>query len=211
MIPLLVFAKPPRSGRVKTRLGETLGHARAAALYAAFLEDVLTHASVGFAPELHVAGDPDDPALLGVPGARSLPRHAQVGENLGARMQHALEVALRRAPLALLIGSDAPTIGGVLPHLPAQLGDAPLGLGPTRDGGYYVVAARAAPRFDDVRWSTSYALADTCRANPEAALLAPHYDVDTEDDLELLRLHLAIDPTAAPATHRALTWSTEER
>lgn len=204
-VPLLVFAKAPRPGRVKTRLVPVLGEEGAARLYAAFLEDTWAMASdvAGFAPELWVATDEDAAALA--------PRESrvQVEGDLGARMSAAMSDALARAPRVVVIGSDAPT----LPR--ERLSDAlraldvhEVVLGPSVDGGYYLVGARGAPVVfpTGVRWSTRHALADTIAGlgSRSVHLLRPHYDVDTPDDLRLLETHLALAPDAAPRTAAAV-------
>lgn len=201
-VTVIVFARAPRPGRTKTRLVPALGEAGAARLHAAMLEDVLaTVASVpGLAVELWCPAE--DVAAL--PGAR-----AQRGEDLGARMTDALADALERAPRALLIGSDLPTLPAArLAEAVDALDAAEVVLGPSADGGFYLVGARgsAPPLGPGVRWSTRSALADTrARLGDRAvALVGPWYDVDTPEDLRLLRAHLALAPGAAPATAAAL-------
>lgn len=201
-VPVVVFTRAPRPGRAKTRLIPALGEALAARLAAAFLEDVLaTIAAIpGLAPEPWCP--PDDVATL--EGAR-----AQEGADLGARMTHALADALRRAPVALLVGSDLPTLpASHLEEAWRALARHDVVLGPAADGGFYLVGARgAAPALGPgVRWSSRHALADV-RArltDRSVALVRPWYDVDTEEDLRLLRAHLALRPRAAPRTAEAL-------
>jgi len=156
----------------------------------------------GLREELWVAHPDDAPAY-------DAPR-LQAGETLGARMSHALADALRRADRALLIGTDAPTLPrGFLARAARALDTAEVVLGPSADGGYYLIGARgSAPDLGGpaIRWSTPHALADTRArvSGRRVATLPPWYDVDTPEDLRLLRLHLALDPSAAPATAAAL-------
>ena len=107
----------------------------------------------------------------------------------------------------VLIGSDSPTLPLRLLHRAfAALENHDAVLGPTPDGGYYVIGFRRgmAVRLAGVRWSTSNALADTLarllEANMRYAILPPWYDVDTSEDLRLLKTHLSLDPEAAPQT-----------
>jgi rSAM/selenodomain-associated transferase 1 len=221
---LAVFGRPPVPGRAKTRLveghgasGATLGPEGAARLYAAFLADTLrTAAQVAASGHadaaLWVAGVVDDAALRAVPGVAGLRCVAQPELDLGARMRAALDAGLASHGRALVVGSDAPTLpAATLRAACAALDDADVVLGPAADGGYVLVGARAplSPEvFAGVRFSTHHALPDTLagarRAGLRTACLAPWYDVDTPEDLRLLRLHLALVPDAAPHTARAL-------
>lgn len=198
-LALALFGKPIVPGRVKTRLAPALGEAGAAALYGAFLEDVVARAGALAPPTLWVAGDPAHPSLP------DLPRRAQEGRDLGARMEHALASGLARADAVLLVGTDVPTLPArLLRRAAAALRKREVVFAPSHDGGYVLVGARRPLRFGDVRWSSPHALADSLRAAPDAALVEPWYDVDTPRDLALLRAHLALDPAAAPRTARAL-------
>ncbi len=205
-VALIVFARAPRPGHTKTRLIPALGADGSARLYRAFLEDTLAKARGldGFEVEIWAA-TAEDRALLG-------PCRSQVAGDLGARMSHALADAQRRAERALLIGTDVPTLPpACLEAAAAALTTHDVVLGPSADGGYYLIGSRApAPSLAGVRWSSSHALADTIGGlgDRRVALLRPWYDVDTPADLRLLRAHLALRPTAAPATAAALGLST---
>ncbi len=214
---LAVFARAPVAGQAKTRLIPALGAAGAARLYAAFLADTLeTAARVAadgrVAVALWVAGAVDDAALRAVPGTDGLPRRAQPGVSLGARMRAALDAGVAAHGRALVVGGDASLLPAATLHAAAAaLDEADLVLVPASDGGYVLVGARAPlppAVFAEARFSTRHALADTlagaARAGLRAACVAPWYDVDTPDDLRLLRLHLALAPGAAPHTARAL-------
>lgn len=202
-IPLIVFARAPTPGQTKTRLVPALGRDGAARLSAAFLDDVL--ARVARVPELR----PELWCPTEEDAARFEQAHVQVGGDVGERMAHALSVALTRAPAALLIGSDLPTLPAT--HLRAAaraLATHDVVLGPAHDGGFYLVGARAsAPDLrPPIRWSTRHALADTRArlAHRAVALIRPWYDVDTPEDLRLLRAHLALRPSAAPRSAATL-------
>ncbi len=201
-VPVVVFARAPWPGRAKTRLIPALGEAPAARLAAAFLEDVL--ATVAAVPGLAAEPwcPPEDVAAF--EGAR-----AQQGLELGARMTHALADALDRAPIALLVGSDLPTLpASHLEEAVDALARHDVVLGPAADGGFYLVGARGeAPALGPgVRWSSRHALADVHArlTDRRVALVRPWYDVDTEEDLRLLRAHLALRPHAAPRTAETL-------
>lgn len=210
---LAVFARPPATGAVKTRLRRALGEQGAAALYQAFVEDTLELcARVREAGRVDIelwATSLDDPTVIEW-GRRlgTVPRLQPDGD-LGVRLSAAFDEGLRRYERVVIIGSDLPTLplGLVIAAFDA-LDASPMALGPANDGGYYAVGAthRVRPRFDRVRWSTPNALADTVRANRDlqVAMLPPWYDIDEPADLDILRAHLSARPKAAPATARCL-------
>lgn len=206
-VPLAVFVRAPVPGETKTRLAPVLGDEGSAALYRAFVWDVLEHVPAGLEAELWCAGELDHPELVALAERHHIRRVAQPEVGLGARMATALAAAIARSGRGLVIGSDSPTLGPELLSLAAAaLDEADVVLGPSADGGYYLVGMRGAvaPIFEGVRWSTHHVLEDTLALAGEAGLqprlLAPWYDVDTPDDLRLLRAHLALAPEAAPHT-----------
>lgn len=179
---IIVFAKAPIPGKVKTRLG--LDPLLAAALHEAFVRDVLaTLAPFGDRVQLHVT-EPH-PAF---PESR----HLQAPGDLGARMLHALEHA---PPPATLIGSDSPSLP--LSHIEALSAlDTDVALGPAEDGGFWGIHCRRTdPRmFHGVEWSTARTLDQTIAACQRAGLctaLGPRwFDVDDRASLD----RLALDP-----------------
>lgn len=210
---LVLFAREPIAGRVKTRLAASLGEARSAALYAAFLSDLdaaLRSGSWGL--RVACAEGLPAPAL-----AALLPRWeriAQEGADLGARMAAAFADGFRQGRERVAVaGSDAPLLSSrdVAGGFDA-LDSADAAFAPAPDGGFSLVALRAgvdaAALFAGVRWSTEHALSD-CRARARelglrAATLPEVPDVDVPRDVDLLRLRLAERPDAAPATARLL-------
>jgi rSAM/selenodomain-associated transferase 1 len=200
---IAIFAREPIPGRAKTRLARAIGGARAAALYAAFVRDTVARCRAIDAIEIHVA-DPDAPS----PFLASLaaPLVPQRGADLGARMAHAL------ARADLVVGTDAPTLpAATLREARGLLASHDVVLSPAADGGFVLIGARGGASFlreSPIRWSSERTLADTIRAARRAhrtiALTAPHHDVDTADDLRLLRAQLALDPLAAPHTASAI-------
>lgn len=210
--PLLIFLRPPVPGRVKTRLSASLGGDTAAALYRAFTRDVLERVAgvPWLAPRLWVAGDPNHPALEALLARLPpWPRKTQVGAGLGARMRHALHSTQDDDKGALLIGTDVPTLPlERLDEARHTLRRADVVFGPCPDGGFYLVGARAAvsPPLDasGIRYSTPHALQDCLFACQDAglttALIDPHTDIDTLDDLYFLQVELARAPAAAAHT-----------
>lgn len=204
-----LFGRPPLPGRVKTRLGASVGDEVAARLYRAFLWDAVERARALRGPvTLWVDGEPDDPSLAGL----EVPTRAQRGADLGERMKDCFEHELTSGGPVLLIGTDVPTLPTrLLTEARDSLEDHDVVFVPSADGGFVLVGARVAPRFDAVRWSSVHALADSLASNPGAAVLEPWYDVDDTDDLRLLQFELALRPNAAPRTAATLAGLASER
>jgi hypothetical protein len=195
---LLVFSKPARPGRVKTRLiGERLGELtaeQAAELHEAFTLDLLDRLAGGrFDLRVAWALEPgEEPPTWSPPWLR------QEGPDLGARMHAALAGAAAEGCAAVAaVGTDHPLLGRAEVEDAFARVEAGAGavFGPAADGGYYLVAlaAGAALRpetFDGIAWSTPAVLAETlerCRRLGLAVeLLAEGRDVDTPDDLAAL-------------------------
>jgi len=194
---LLVFAKEPRPGAVKTRLCPPFSPQQAAEFYACLLDDALAASAaaavrLGLAPILYVAPAEACAAVAGraPAGFRTLP---QRGPDLAARMENAFAEAAAAgfAPL-LLRGSDSPLLGeATLAAALEALTLADLALCPDLDGGYNLVALRRpAPGLFAHAMSTPEVLADTLanarRLGLSARVLEPGLDVDTAADLAQL-------------------------
>ena len=194
---VVVFARRPAAGRVKTRLSPPLSPAQAAELYRAMLADVLA-ATAGFAEHLRLA-----PVLAVTPpeACAELARHApadyqvvaQRGADLSARMAWAVaEQAAAGRDRILLRGSDSPALdGGALSEALAALDDHDLVLCPDRDGGYNLVGLREpAPGLFEHPMSTGRVLEDTLASARWLALRVhvqqPRFDLDRYQDLRWL-------------------------
>ena len=185
---LILFAKAPVLGKVKTRLAKTIGMELATKLHKAFVEDTLEKAillarKTAIDVELHTDAETDAWSSFRVT------QRLQVSGDLGSRMYYALQKALEQGrPQATIIGSDSPTLP--VSHLLSLLEFAEdIALGPTEDGGYYAVSSRKthSEMFRSVNWSTGRALADTessCRAaGLSTSRGATWFDVDEYEDL----------------------------
>lgn len=211
---LLVFTKPPRPGRVKTRLIGALSAAQAAELHEAFLLDLLERLrDLDAAVTILWALEPGESAPdLGRPSA------VQVGDDLGERLRRGLADAGARFPSVAAVGSDHPDLplDRLEESFQALEGGSDLVLGPTEDGGYYVIGCRHGrlPEgiFDGVEWSGPEVFARTranaARLDLETRALGPGQDVDTPDDLVRLAARLRRVPSLCPRTHRLLeSWN----
>jgi uncharacterized protein len=195
---LAVMAKAPVTGEVKTRLLPAVTAEEAAELSRALLVDQLKHLQEFDAADFYLAFAPDDARLLmenlAPPCFRLFP---QEGADLGARM----EAAFKR--LFDIGHRNIVLIGGDLPPLPLRYfaeayaflatSNQRVVLGPSRDGGYYLVGCnQPTPQiFQGMRWSHSAVLAQTqdklASLKIDYHLLPTWFDIDTPADLRYLR------------------------
>ena len=160
---LVIFAKAPSMGRVKTRLGRDIGMAAAWAFYRQCLATISRRLAADPRWRTWLAITPDDaPCPPGLPANITL--MAQGGGDLGTRMGNTM-ADLPPGPVAI-IGTDIPDITRTLiAQAFDALGHTDAVFGPATDGGYWLAGCRRRPRlpdmFRDVRWSTEHALSDT--------------------------------------------------
>lgn len=191
---LLIFAKAPVPGEVKTRLVPALGAPAAAELHARLARRAIeTAVSAGVAPvELWCSPDDAHPFFR----AFALPRRVQGGRDLGERMAQALDATLAESRFAILIGTDCPVLTGEYlreaAERLAQGEDAVLG--PAEDGGYVLIGLRRRdPRlFEDIAWGTPQVL-DATRARLAERGFRWHelrclWDVDRAEDLKRMAI-----------------------
>ena len=162
---ILIFAKRPLLGRCKTRLAQGVGDANALLIYQALLDHTL--AAVRETPYRKVLmADPPEHAADGPQWAPSMDAYfAQAQGDLGERMASAVAAAFGRgAKKIILIGCDCPQISkdSVISTF-NELDRTDVVLGPTVDGGYYLLGLKEnhASLFQDVPWSTGVVLEKT--------------------------------------------------
>jgi hypothetical protein len=214
---LVVFAKAPVAGQVKTRLFSTLTPEQATALYVCFLQDTfaLMEAVQAEREELALVlcyAPADEIKAFEVADLDGCLLLAQRGEDLGARLRNCYDDLFEAGFHSIVIlGADSPTLPDefVLEAF-ARLQETPVVIGPTADGGYYLIGlTRACPAlFANLAWSTTTVLAQT-QARAAAAglswsLLPEWYDIDTPEDLNHLREQLAASPSKARRTSKYL-------
>lgn len=164
---IIVFARAPRPGAVKTRLIPVLGAAGAAALHGQLVRRAIetARAASPFRVELHGTPDVDDPFFLSCAGEYGVTLKAQAAGDLGARMAAAFGQGLAAAQRVLLVGTDCPAL--TARHL--RLAERALGEGhdavfaPCEDGGYALIGLRRAePKiFDSIAWGGDSVMAET--------------------------------------------------
>ena len=209
-IDVVVMARVPIVGRVKTRLAARIGPQAACQLYSAMLTDL----AVRLRAVPSVVTWMWTPAGLARPFVGSDACHAdQCSGDLGARMDRAIADRWHAGPRPVLVlGADAPQIEVEWLRTGAEmlLRGVDVVLGPADDGGYWAIGLREPrPRlFAEMPWSTA-AVFETTVARARASgwtvgELPRTFDLDGWDDLRRLREIVAGDPTALPAIAAAL-------
>jgi rSAM/selenodomain-associated transferase 2/rSAM/selenodomain-associated transferase 1 len=193
---LIIFAKAPLRGHVKTRLAAEVGEEEAVRVYRTLGRRVV-HQVRGGAYDTVVYYDPPGSLeevrnWLGEEGMEFRP---QATGDLGARMEAAFEEVLEYAQAACVIGTDAPEVDRrSVEEAFHALAARDVVFGPTEDGGYYLLGmTRARPElFRRIPWSTPRVLPVSrervLALGLRPALLKPLIDVDRMEDLERLRL-----------------------
>ncbi len=215
---IAVMAKAPIPGKTKTRLVPPLSYAEAAELNAAFLADIAENlaeaaAQVAIAPFM----------AFGPPGTApyfesNLPRDVGLFEiwlpNFGDCLHATIAALLDMGyGAACVLNSDSPTLPTdylvTMAQMLAEPGDRAV-LGPSTDGGYYLLALKRPHRrlFDDIAWSTEQVAAQTRARATELGLelveLPPWYDVDDAQSLHRLVGDIAgTGASAGSPPHRA--------
>jgi len=186
---LILFARAPEAGKVKTRLAASLGTDRALALYTRMLahQVALVNSMPKVTRHLSLLGDAEHPAVKAFQG-RVL---SQCDGNIGKRMAYALAEALAGHDQAVLIGCVSPGLDALT--LEAAFAALAAGQGavfaPALDGGYVLVGLRQpqVALFTGIDWGTSQVMSQTRARLQQAALdwheLPAQPDIDIPEDL----------------------------
>ncbi len=189
---LILFLKYPERGKVKTRLADVLGEDVTCELYRRFLADIATMVRSVRAEKMIVYAGDDG---LSFPDFSGIPCLRQHGSHIGERMNNAFaDVFNLGYERCVLIGSDSPDLPARLIHDAFQkLSSADVVLGPSADGGYYLIGGQRSSLdsslFADIPWSTASVLPATLQQIAKAGLmydqLEPWSDIDNLDDLKI--------------------------
>lgn len=162
---IVIMTKVPIPGQVKTRLGDLLTPVQCAELYRCFLLDTIDCA-LHFGGKVYAAFTPESGRRIMenlVPPEVSL--FPQAGDNLGERMSNAARYVLGKGyKNCLVIGADIPTLQPLhLERAAKLLEKIELVLGPSRDGGYYLIGLKDSMPllFENILWGTELVLAQT--------------------------------------------------
>lgn len=183
---LIVFLRLPVKGKVKTRIASTEGDDQALAIYVQLMDITLDLAAQSdrYVYLFYEGGLPQLPDQQ--PAFTYL---QQSPGDLGKKMADAFSQVLKNHPKAVLIGSDCPTLSkAILEEAYSLLDQNDIVLGPSRDGGYYLIGCKKVLPllFDGISWSTPSVLTTTiAKARNEGltfCLLEELMDIDTADD-----------------------------
>lgn len=207
---IVVVAKKPDPGLVKTRLSPPLTPSQAADVALDFLDRTFASAFTANVGEVAIGFAPSDSR----PWFQERFPHCRLFEqgdgDLGARMETLANLVFQAgARKVILIGADTP-------HMPPErlaeasrrLDAADVVIGPAEDGGYYLIGLRrpAPELFRNIHWSGPYVLQETLQRVQDAglsfALLEPERDIDTAEDLEWLRTQRGYELPVSCATNR---------
>lgn len=203
---VVMMAKAPQAGDVKTRLCPPLTSEAAAALYRGFLLDAVANIAALRRVQPVMSYAPASSAAFFAGLVPHWPRLPQEGADLGTRMHNCFRRLLAHDyDHVLLTGSDLPTLPRRVLRQAVHLAASPqidVIIGPSEDGGYYLIGLRTpcSVLFENMTWSTPEVLAETVRRATRLGLriayLPTWYDIDTPADLARLQAALA-----QPYTH----------
>lgn len=195
---LILFAKAPEAGVAKTRLIPVLSPSGAARLQEAMIIDILNATQ----------SLPTDRCLMASPSAQhpffqrmkslyDIPCNDQVGADLGERLKNAFRLYFRKGyQRVVIIGTDAPTLPvSWIQQAFGVLDKEGLVLGPSTDGGYYLVGLgeEVGALFEGIPWGTERVLAETLKVVNQrkipSFLLPFWYDLDRPGDLDFIYQH----------------------
>lgn len=209
-ITIAVFAKPPVPGEVKTRLIPVLGDSGAAQLAMAFLVDTLTLVQRLSWARPVIATTGPFPTLDH--GLSAIPFWEQGSGDLGARLERIIVRGLDDGDRSVIaLGADSPGLSvRALDEAKRVLVTRQAVLGPSHDGGYYLIGLRRCPGdlLKDIPWSVPETFEKT-RARILSTGLSlgigePYFDIDTPADLARLEDQLRRGAVRAPATAETL-------
>jgi rSAM/selenodomain-associated transferase 1 len=199
---ILVFTKGTDFGQVKTRLRPFLNNVQSMELHLAFLQDTLEKIkSLNIHGSLYVVGDPD------FHFKNSFPIFPQNGNDLGSRLHNAFEDQFMNHDRIVVIGTDSPDLPtGRIQEAFLSLQNHDAVIGPTEDGGYYLLGlSKMIPTvFETIPWSTNEVFQKTLEKlhGYKTHVLESHYDVDVIEDLIKLKKNLEKEKSIAPFTRK---------
>lgn len=203
---LIIFAKQPVAGHVKTRLQSDYSPTQAAEIATFLIQSTVQLATTSWPSEvyLYAAPDPDHPLFQGLAAEFHVHLATQADGDLGQRMSQALREGIARSGAAGILGCDVPHCSWqIIEQAHEHLAGGKNVLGPTEDGGYYFIGLQQTQPalFEGIEWGGRNVAEVTVARAQEAGLvfeMLPRLeDIDTVDTLwaaaqafEPLRLHL---------------------
>ncbi len=190
---LIIFARYPEPGKVKTRLASSIGKEKAAMLYKQWAEKIFFESEQAklISHRYLFYTERRDSRKIKKWVRNGFLFHAQRGNQLGDRMKAAFQKVFNdKIQKALIVGTDSPDLTGeLIDSAVKKLDECDIVIGPANDGGYYLLGMqRYYPElFDEIPWSTGEVLKETVRKikklNLQYHCLPVLYDIDTFEDL----------------------------
>ncbi|GAC1310265.1 MAG: TIGR04282 family arsenosugar biosynthesis glycosyltransferase [Mucilaginibacter sp.] len=205
---LIVFVREPVLGKVKTRLAKGIGDEKALVVYRFLLDHTLQICTdIDCIKEIYYADDVVTNDRWSLPGFN---KNAQTGEDLGSRMYNAFKACFERGyTKVIIIGSDCYDLNtDIIDEAYRQLDRQEVVIGPTFDGGYYLLGlTQLLPEiFENKSWSTDLVmhqtLQDLRKKSLAFSLLDQLNDIDNAGDLKASGLEklllTSVDEIARP-------------
>ncbi len=200
MSAIVMFSKATEPGKVKTRLTSHMSDHEAAFFHEAFVLDTLDSLSAFKNSDRYLACHPDKEHnfFKELEEDFDIKPFNQKGEDLGKRMENAfLYLRGEGHKEIVIIGSDSPTLPAeILNEAFQRLKKDELVIGPSLDGGYYLIglSANVPDIFSDIEWGTDKVFEETLKkvkdSNTDFSVLPFWYDVDTMKELRFMAIHL---------------------
>src|SRR5215213_8810701 len=212
---IIIMAKVPLAGTVKTRLETVLPPEKCSELAAAFLADSIKKAETVCKNIILAYSPAGQSNLLEDLISPEIGLTEQTGANLGEKMFNAFELAFAENSAVVMIGTDSPTFpAGYLAEAFAALEkDSEIVLGKSRDGGFYLIGLRnSIPNlFDEIAWSTPRVFEQMTRNIKKLGierlkLMPEHYDVDTPDDFLMMKDEIFGNETLQKLAGKTYEW-----
>jgi len=196
---IILFAREPQPGKVKTRLIPVLGEDGACRLYTQLLDHALNTIIQAKISRLEICITPESQMdyflLKNSPEDTVISR--QIGNDLGKRMYHAMQSALNQYAKVVLIGSDCPFLDkNSFQQAMTALDSYDMVFSPASDGGYVLVGANVAaskvmsPIFEKIQWGSDVVMQQTRNALSANHVswkeLPVQHDIDQAEDLDKL-------------------------
>jgi rSAM/selenodomain-associated transferase 1 len=189
----MIFLRVPRPGHVKTRLVNSLGEKTATDLYRLCADNVLRASSNlprKIKRYIFYTGT-DDKAEVTRWAGQQYSFVSQIEDNLGKRIEHAFRTVFREhAQRAIILASDVPDVSAeLIDDAISSLDHHDIVIGPTYDGGYYLLGMKKLHEqlFRDISWSTEVVYRQTMNITEKTGLSVHNlpwlFDIDTEEDI----------------------------
>ena len=193
---IIIFARYPNKGKVKTRLAKEIGEESALEFYKSCAENTFAECKKLKSEKTLLYlfySDVKDKTLVAKWAGFDFVFIPQTGTTLGEKMKNAFEeVFSNGAKKAVIIGTDVPDINSeIIKDSCDILNCADSVIGPSADGGYYLLGMKKTYNFlfDDIKWSTHSVFAETCNQIVKNKLtffvLPKLIDIDTKDDFTI--------------------------